>query len=551
MLILSPNQTATFEFIFRENGNFYDPTSGSTPSDVVISVYRGDLGGGAVVDGPYSYLFQDATPSGSYIEKTSNNTFYYGVYGDNPGDNVSSYDVVKFSLNYVVPENLFPGNYSVVATTYYNAEVLQYIAQFQIQQGSTNIGAVYPTGQKQLTQSFVPKFEALEQYKTNSVLLIGHADGLEINNITRIRSIQEAIDLLKADFNSPLLRGVFDAYAAGARDIYICASAPMKEYVEPVSQRNSSIPMYGYNDATPMLMTFYQRYYDRLEESYSIIKNYDYIDIIVPLETSIINTGSVDFITQLALHCQEFHNHSGYIQIGVIGSRNNGILAEDIATFESNTIFTNKYTMFNPQNEIIGDMGRFVIPIYGELIMNHNFLNISYVSSGSATMAGLISATPVNKSLIRKKAFSVFGLSGISLNQSQVDRLDAVGVNTFIRNNRSRRGNSYQIEVTNDHTLANQNSNYRKVSLIRLASMLINEIQSLTSNTVSKFSSQKAISDVRQMLEFLKQNQIVVDYSFEAYSDSQEKGKLYFDISVVSTLGLKKLSFSILAGQGA
>ena len=551
MLILSPNQTATFEFIFRENGNFYDPTSGSTPSDVVISVYRGDLGGGAVVDGPYSYLFQDATPSGSYIEKTSNNTFYYGVYGDNPGDNVSSYDVVKFSLNYVVPENLFPGNYSVVATTYYNAEVLQYIAQFQIQQGSTNIGAVYPTGQKQLTQSFVPKFEALEQYKTNSVLLIGHADGLEINNITRIRSIQEAIDLLKADFNSPLLRGVFDAYAAGARDIYICASAPMKEYVEPVSQRNSSIPMYGYNDATPMLMTFYQRYYDRLEESYSIIKNYDYIDIIVPLETSIINTGSVDFITQLALHCQEFHNHSGYIQIGVIGSRNNGILAEDIATFENNTIFTNKYTMFNPQNEIIGDMGRFVIPIYGELIMNHNFLNISYVSSGSATMAGLISATPVNKSLIRKKAFSVFGLSGISLNQSQVDRLDAVGVNTFIRNNRSRRGNSYQIEVTNDHTLANQNSNYRKVSLIRLASMLINEIQSLTSNTVSKFSSQKAISDVRQMLEFLKQNQIVVDYSFEAYSDSQEKGKLYFDISVVSTLGLKKLSFSILAGQGA
>ena len=298
-------------------------------------------------------------------------------------------------------------------------------------------------------------------------------------------------------------------------------------------------------------MTFYQRYYDRLEESYSIIKNYDYIDIIVPLETSIINTGSVDFITQLALHCQEFHNHSGYIQIGVIGSRNNGILAEDIATFENNTIFTNKYTMFNPQNEIIGDMGRFVIPIYGELIMNHNFLNISYVSSGSATMAGLISATPVNKSLIRKKAFSVFGLSGISLNQSQVDRLDAVGVNTFIRNNRSRRGNSYQIEVTNDHTLANQNSNYRKVSLIRLASMLINEIQSLTSNTVSKFSSQKAISDVRQMLEFLKQNQIVVDYSFEAYSDSQEKGKLYFDISVVSTLGLKKLSFSILAGQGA
>ena len=122
MLILNPGQSATFEFIFSNNGIFYDPTSGSTPSDVFISVYRGDLGAGAVVDGPYSFLFQSATPSGNYITKTVNNTIYYGNYGDIPGENISNYNATKFSFSYTLPTNLFPGNYSVVATTGANVE---------------------------------------------------------------------------------------------------------------------------------------------------------------------------------------------------------------------------------------------------------------------------------------------------------------------------------------------------------------------------------------------------------------------------------------------
>jgi len=551
MIVLSPGQTGTFEFIFSQNNTFYDPTDGATPSDVLVSVYRGDAGSGSVIDGPYSYLFQDATPSGNYIEKTVDNTVYYGNFGDTPGQNISSVNATKFSFYYTIAEDLFPGSYSVIATTYSGASIIQYIAQFQVPQSTALISSQYASGQRDITQSFVPAYERLDQYKTNSVLLIGHADGISLNNIIRISSIQEAIDLLKANTDSPLLRGVFDAYAAGARDIYICAAAPMSEYIEGVTTRNAAQPFYSMNDATPVNYNFYQRYWSRLEDTYEIIKDYDYIDIVVPLEASILNTGSIDFVTQLGMYCQDFHDKSGMIQIGVIGSRSNGISEQDIQTLEAKNIFQNKYTMFDSQNQIIGDMGRFIVPVYGELIINHNFLNRTYVASGAATVAGMISSNPVNQSLIRKRMPSVFGLSGISLNQSQVDRLDNIGVNTFTRNSKTRRGNTYQIYLTNDNTMANSTSNYRKLPQIRLCAMLINEIRALSNNNISKFSSQKAVEDVRQLLSFLKNNNIISDYTFDAYSDQEIMGKLYFDISVISSLGLKKLSFSISSGKAA
>lgn len=551
MLILSPGQTGNFEFIFSQNGNFYDPTSGATPSDVIISVYRGDFGAGAIIDGPYSYLQQNVDSAGNYIEKSSNNTFYYGDYGDIPGENISSYDLTKFIFHYTIPENLFQGNYSVVATTYDGANIFQYTAQFQVPQGSMNIVGSYAGGTKELSTSYRPSFQPLEQYKTNSILLIGHSDALEINAPMRIGSIQEAIDLLKADFNSPLLRGIFDAYACGARDIYICSSAPMKEYVAITGDRLNSMPTHSYEDATPILMNFYQKYYNRLISTYASLERYDNIDIIVPLEASIIGTGDVDFVTQLATHCQNFHDETGAIMLGVIGSRSDGISSSNIDVFESDINFTDKYTMYNPDNSIAGDMGKFVIPIYGEIIINHNFLNISYTSSAAASVAGLLSETAVNQSLIRKKIPSAFGLSGVNLSQAEVDRLDALGINTLIRNNRSRRGNSYEIYLTNDHTMANTSSVYAKTPQMRLISMVINEIRALGDNSVSRFSAQKLIEDVKKMLQFLKTNNIIRDYALEAYADSLVKGKIYFDINLTSSLGLRKISFSISSGQGA
>ena len=57
--------------------------------------------------------------------------------------------------------------------------------------------------------------------------------------------------------------------------------------------------------------------------------------------------------------------------------------------------------------------------------------------------------------------------------------------------------------------------------------------------------------DVKKMLQFLKTNNIIRDYALEAYADSLVKGKIYFDINLTSSLGLRKISFSISSGQGA
>ena len=81
--------------------------------------------------------------------------------------------------------------------------------------------------------------------------------------------------------------------------------------------------------------------------------------------------------------------------------------------------------------------------------------------------------------------------------------------------------------------------------------MIINEIISLGNRSTSKFSAQALISDVKQTLQFLKKNTIIMDYELEAYSDQSVKGKVYFDISITSVMSLRKVSFSISSGQGA
>ena len=57
---------------------------------------------------------------------------------------------------------------------------------------------------------------------------------------------------------------------------------------------------------------------------------------------AIIKTGGIDFVSQLATYCNSFHNETGYVQIGVIGSRTNGITSEDIDEIENDEVLKDK-----------------------------------------------------------------------------------------------------------------------------------------------------------------------------------------------------------------
>jgi hypothetical protein len=81
--------------------------------------------------------------------------------------------------------------------------------------------------------------------------------------------------------------------------------------------------------------------------------------------------------------------------------------------------------------------------------------------------------------------------------------------------------------------------------------MVINEIKSIGYQSIGKFSNDKIITNVKSMLESILKAKAIRDYDFDAYADRYEKGVLVFDISLVSSLSLKNIKFSVSTGPGA
>lgn len=532
MLIVKKNQQVKFRFIFAADGQVYDPTIQPLPEDITVSIIRGEGLAGSIIMMPISYLYSAATPDPSkYIVKESN---------------------AEFVFNYTIPENIFPGLYTVIAKTRKDSLDLVTEFKFEIKEDAYEPLPTVPLGNRSSTITYRPSYDDINQSNTSSVLLIGHADNIKLNNPIKIKSVQAAIDLLGADARSPLLRGVFDAYNAGAKDIFICAAAPMSEYVESYAERNTAYSYLGSDYATPASKTFYQKYYDRLTTTYSIVKDLDYIDIIVPLETSFIRTGSVDFLTQLVNYCKDFHNHTGYVQIGIMGTRSQGISSEDITLMESMNYLKNKYTTYETGSQVIAsDIGRYVIPIYGEATFSHTVQQMTYTSSVAAAYAGLLVSTPMNMSLIRKRLPGAMSLYGANLTSSELNRLDVLGINTIYRGNKARRGISFEVYVTNDYTLAHKNSVFSKAPQLRIVSLLASEVKGYAYEAIGKFSYDKVASNVRAVLQYLKSEKIIVDYEFKARPSETDRGVIYLYINVVSALGLKQINLSLAAGPGA
>jgi hypothetical protein len=326
------------------------------------------------------------------------------------GDQISISEIsAAFNGNYFISS--VPANNKFSITTSVSLSNLEQLTTGRYSVINTNGVSKDLTGPTTgATISKRPIFDSLEEYyNTNSVLLMGHSDGVELNQIIRINSIQEATNLLGANTSSPLLRGIHDAFSCGSKSIFIMAVAPMSEYIDDISQRLTDMPIF-FSAETNSNLNFYEKYYERLAVSYDIAKGLDFIDIIVPLEVSMINTGSVDFIAQLALHCYSFNDTTGYVQIGIIGSKNNGTKDTDIQLLEQNTRLVNKFTTYSISGEIESDIGRYVVPVYGELTFNHIGFGKSYTSSAAAAFAGMMSSTPVYNGMIRKRipgAYSV------------------------------------------------------------------------------------------------------------------------------------------------
>lgn len=531
MLIVSKNQNISFRLLFAADGEVYDPTTQDIIQDVVVSIVRGNALAGSVISTPISYLNSHATPDPEkYIEKNENSEFVF---------------------HYKVPANIFPGNYTVIAKTLKDGLTLTIEVGFQVKDSKYELSPTSQTTNKSSSITYKPSYSDLNSANTSTILLLGHANNMVLNDPIKIKSIQNAIDLIGADTKSPLLRGVLDAYDAGAKDIFICAVAPMSEYISDINERNTPYSYFNLNSATPSYQTFYEKYYERLQVTYSVIDQLDFIDIVVPLETSIIKTGSVDFVTQLANYCESFHNNTGYVQIGVIGSRTGGISSSDIDIIKSNSYLVNKYTTYNSQGQITGDKGRYIIPIYGEATFSHTFLNTTYVNSMAAAYAGMLSAADLNIGIVRKRVPGAMALFGVDLTNSEINELDSIGVNTIYRGKKARRGNSFEVYISNDFTMANLKSVFSKSPQLRLAAYVASEVKAYADDAIGTLGYDTVSSNISKMLLNLKSKRIISDFEFKVRPSLTTKGIIIVDISLISSLGLRKIDLSLAAGPGA
>lgn len=529
MLKILPGESVEIPFTYKSGYDYVDPES-----DIRVFLRRGSAGVGPIILGPYIYDINIATAaSPGYVQYFTQESFLERISEG------------SFLLTLQTPQNLFDGIYivEIISTLNGAANIREHGLQVKapVVQSETD----YSMFGKAISVNSKSIYKPIDNFDTNNIVLIGHTNAIEPYGLKKISSVQEAVNILRADVNSPLLRGVFDAYSCGARDIYIMSAGYMTEYEEVISERNIA----KFKDSVNDTFTFYQLYYDSLSICYNLLQEYDFIDFVVPLEASMVNTGTVNFAKQLANFCNKVQENSGEVVIGVLGSRNQGVNSSDVQDILNKNF--NIESTVDSNGFITKDTGKYLVMIYGEAVFAHKQMQISYSSSLAAAVAGMLASTQVNFGISNQRIASAVSGYGAELTTAQIKSLNDIGINCITKGSRSRRfAGPYDVYISGDFTQSISES-FKDSSNVRLAAMVISEVQAIGKNAIGKFGYTKIKTKVEALLEFIKKNDIIRDYSVDMYADKKEKGKIYFNITLMSSRTLREISFSVASGRGA
>ena len=203
----------------------------------------------------------------------------------------------------------------------------------------------------------------------------------------------------------------------------------------------------------------------------------------------------------------------------------------------------------NQTGQISSDKGRYVVPIYGEMVFQHPQIKLSYVSNAAAAVAGMISAAPVSRALVRARIPGAMSLFGNDLTQAEYLRLENLGINTLYRGKKTRRAVPFEVYLTNEHTMAGEGSAFTKLAQMRLVSLVVSEIKAVSHFDIMAFD--QIVSETKEFLDSLKTSLAINDYSFNVQISETQRGVFIFEIALLSALGLKRVDFSLAAGPGA
>lgn len=374
-----------------------------------------------------------------------------------------------------------------------------------------------------------PLYRIMGTALTDRIFLIGHADGIPMNDPYMVVSMQEAVNRLGANSDSPLLRALLEVYYAGCRDIFLVVAGPLSEYQDDVTYRNKPNPAW-------QGQSYYQRYRDRLNTTYNLLLQWDLPQIIIPVEAAFNNTVGADFLTQLAQHCLAAFANTGNIRIGLLGTR---------GTMD-NTMIAN--LLGDKRLTTQGDAGKFVAVIAGEGTMHLKEMPTLYATTVVPSIAGHLSTMRLDKGLCYEPIRNVMNPTHGDLRESQVKALAEAKINPLVRTTAGRRGTPYQCVLATDNTLGAVGTDFWSLVQVRLVAKVMERVRGLGRFYIGTPSYANFQFDVDVYLADLRSAGHIRDYSCYIRRDPNDRGKVLVDINLKPYFGLREISFVVEIG---
>lgn len=381
-------------------------------------------------------------------------------------------------------------------------------------------------------------YGTMGQGLTDSICLIGHCDGIEINDPVRVTNMKEVVRMMQADPDSPLLRALLEAYNSGAQDIYVVAAAPMREYLPNLADRFTPFDEWGGNN-------FYEQYHERLTTTYEVIKEFDLFEIVVPVEAPYHDAGGVDFLNQLADYCEETFALVSQPVIGIIGTRVEDFASEDVDAMLEDSRLTE---LDDDGNSVFQSKGKYVLVVAGEGSFNHTQLPLVYTASLATAAASKIAVSGYSDGIIYKPLDQVRGLASRDLTKAQIKALSASRINPVIRNTIGRRGRDFQIVVATDNTLSPANSDYWSIATLRIVSKCIKQIKMLGQRRIGTIGFGQLQKEIDVFLSSLVANSNLKDYTFQMYRSPFDKNAAVVEVTITPFLQVREVTFQTTVG---
>ena len=490
-------QEIQFEHSFSDTeGDYFDP------SDVTLKIVKN---ASQLVAGPYVY-------SEGQIFRASEGAYYH---------------------TFEVPYFTTPGNF----TARWEGDDHVGLEDFQVIDPPLEPGTLIDPPSIKGNIRVSALYQRMGTGETDRLFLVGHASGLEINEPYQVNNIQEAVNIIGGNSESPMVRALLEAYNTGARDIWLLAAAPENEYVpfdfNDVENRFTPRPEWGG-------LNFYERYAERLETTYAQLVQYDYPEIVVPIEAPFYDTRGVDFLTPLVNHCLESFENVSAPRIGIIGTRIVGRTSEDIDIMASDSRLGN-----------FDVAGKFCLVAVGEGVFNLPQMPFSHTSPVAVAAAATLARSSLAQGLTYQLLNTVVSVYGPEFTDAEIKTLAQARLNPIVRKQRGKRGFAYNSVLACDNTLTPEGSDYWSVVQMRLVSKVIQDIRTLGMRAMGTIDFVQFKSAVGDYLQGLLHSDVIRDYNLLIERDPFVQNKATVDVNLKPYFGVRELLFQVEVGPGA